>query len=468
VTRPAAPGKAAWRVLLIGLGTLIVPLDTAVNIAFPQITRAFDLSIPMIQWIILCYVLTYGSLMLAVGRIGDMFGHRAVFRFGLLWSAVAFLLCAQAPSYGWLLLCRVLQGVGAALVISCGPALVTSLYPEAMRGRVLGIYTLMFAMGSALGPSLGGILIEVWGWEAVFWFRAPIALAALLLLARGLPAPPRAAAREPYDAIGAALLTLAISTALLAVNQARHVAAGEHGALALAVLSIAGAAAFVRRTLRSPRPIIDLRLFRAIDFSLVNLANVLVNLAAFAVLLFVPYYLARISGLPASLAGLVLAAGPIGTMLASPLGGRALAWVPPQRLALFGTALVGGGLFLIGGWGHGTGASWMVLGLLVQGAGLGLFQVSYTDIVTGTMPRQDRGVAGSLAMMTRTLGVVTAASLLTVLFQRAEASALAAGVLPADGFLDAFGLTFRLAAAIPAAVLAIALLRAWRSRRPVS
>ncbi len=463
---PPATGAAgaAWRMLLIGLGTLSVPLDTAVNIAFPHITRHFGLPLPMIQWVIVCYVLTYGSLMLGIGRIGDILGHRAVFRLGLAWSVAAYLLCGLAPGYGWLLVFRVLQGIGAALVISCGAALVTGLYPEAMRSRVLGIYTLIFALGSALGPSLGGVLVQIWGWGAVFWFRAPVALLALLLL-RDLPAPPRPTVREPFDLPGAALLALTISSALLAVNQARHLGAGAYAVpLALAGISLAGLIGIVWWARRAPRPILDLRLFRSLDFSLINAANGLVNLACFAVLLFVPYYLARISGLPTGLAGLVLAAGPVGTILASPLGGWALARAAPERLALLGAALAGVGLFLVGGWGQGTGVAAMLLALLVQGAGLGLFQVSYTDIVTATMPRGDRGVAGSLAMVTRTLGVVTAASLLTVLFQDTEAASLARGALAEQGFLDAFRLVFRLAAAIPAAVVALALLRAWRRR----
>src|SRR5215510_15781960 len=112
------------RLVLVGLGTAVVPLDTAVNIAFPDITTSFGLPIEAIQWVVICYVLTYTSLMLAFGRVGDIFGHGRVFRAGLLWSAMALLLCAVAPAYGWLLFFRVLQGIGAGLVISVAPAFV--------------------------------------------------------------------------------------------------------------------------------------------------------------------------------------------------------------------------------------------------------------------------------------------------------------------------------------------------------
>ena len=179
---------------MVGLGTSVVPLDTAVNIAFPTITAGFALPIQMIQWVVICYVLTYSSLMLAFGRVGDIFSHGRVFRIGLLWSGAAFLLCAVAPSYNWLLFCRFLQGIGASLIVSCAPALVLELFPEERRSRAVGAFALIYAVGSAAGPLVGGALVAQWGWPAVFWFRAPIALTALLLL-EGLPpaSPPRSA-----------------------------------------------------------------------------------------------------------------------------------------------------------------------------------------------------------------------------------------------------------------------------------
>ena len=207
------------RLVLVGLGASVVPLDTAVNIGFPDITRSFGLPIQMIQWVVICYVLTYASLMLAFGRLGDIFGHTRVFRTGLAWSVVAFLLCAAAPAYGWLLFCRFLQGIGAGLVISVAPALVTGLFPESRRARAVAAFTMIFALASAAGPLIGGVLVNIWGWPAVFWFRAPIALVALLFV-RSLPHSAGSETREPLDLLGAVLLALTISSVLLFINQA--------------------------------------------------------------------------------------------------------------------------------------------------------------------------------------------------------------------------------------------------------
>src|SRR5258708_17032367 len=175
LTRARMTLTQMWRLLLIGLGSAIVPLDSAVNIAFPTITRAFGGPLQSIQWLVVAYVLTYASFILAVGRIGDLVGYGIVFRLGFAWTAVPRILCAVAPSYPLLLAARVAQGIGSAFVLACGPALVTSLYPESERVRALGLYAMMFGVGTALDPIVGGALIELWGWPAVFWFRAPIA-----------------------------------------------------------------------------------------------------------------------------------------------------------------------------------------------------------------------------------------------------------------------------------------------------
>lgn len=450
------------RLVLVGLGVSIVPLDTAVNIAFPEITHSFGLPIRMIQWVVICYVLTYASLMLAFGRVGDIFGHARVFRAGLVWSVAAFLLCAAAPAYGWLLFCRFLQGIGAGLVISVAPALVTGLFPEHRRGRAVAAFTMMFALGSAAGPLIGGALASSWGWPAVFWFRAPIALTALLLL-RGLPAP-SAGAREPLDLLGALLLALATSGLLLFINQLPQLDRHDWLAVPLLVVALAGLGAFVRREARAKAPIVNLEFFRRRSFAAINFASVLMYLTSFSVLLFVPYYLVRFTALSLPLAGAVLAASFAGTMAASPLAGRMIEGIPANLVALLGAVLGGAGLFVIGSWDPTTVRMPVILSALVlQGFGVGLFQVAYTDVVLGTIPAHQRGVAGSVAMLTRTLGIVGGATLLTLGFHAVETMALAQGQTVADSFLAAFRATFR-AAGIVSALTGIAALAA-RNRR---
>jgi MFS family permease len=424
---------------MIGLGTAVVPLDTAVNIAFPAITRAFDLQVVDIQWLVICYVLTYASLMLAFGRLGDMLGHALIFRAGLIWSTVALGLCALAPSYGWLLFFRVLQGIGASLVLSCGAALATSLYEEGRRSRVLGVYTMIWAVGGTVGPLIGGALVAAWDWPAIFWFRVPMAFAALALF-RDLTPAKEARTREAFDLAGAALLVLGLAALLLTINRIGELAAGAFG-----LLSIAAFCGFAWQESRCDKPIIDLKVFRLPGFALLNLAGMLTNLAGFAIWLLVPFYLSR-TGLSFAEGGAVLATASAGAIAASPAGGRLIGRVRAHSLVLAATLIVGTGLALVATWNGSTPVAWLIVALVVQGIGIGLFQTAYTDIVTETIPREDRGVAGSLAIVTRTVGTVTAAATVMVVFRQFE---------QAGDFLTAFRQTFALAAVVALAMTAV-------------
>ena len=447
--RPGMTARQGLRVALIGLGTSVVPLDSAVNIAFPDITGSFGLPIETIQWVVICYVLTHAALMLAFGRLGDVFGYDRVFRAGLLWNAVAFVCCAAAPSFGWLLFCRFLQGIGAALILSCAPALVTGLFPEDRRSRALAAFTMMYALGSAAGPLLGGGLVDLWGWPAVFWFRAPIAVVALIFL-EGLPAAPRRGPREPVDIVGAGVLALAISTLLLTLNQLQHPGRQLFALIAFSGVAAASLFGFVRWERRVAQPIVNLDFFRTGGFAAINGASVSVYLTSFAVMLLAPYYLVRFTDLPLPLAGAVLATSSIGSIAASPLAGRLIERIPAAPVAALGAVLSGAGLFLIGGRGIGTASASIVVPLALQGFGVGLFQVAYMDLVMGTLPPQHRGVAGSLAMLTRTLGIVIGATLLTLVFHSLQTSSLAYQGGAADGFLSAYRATFRLAGIVSA------------------
>ncbi len=378
----------------MGLGASVGPLDFAVNVAFPAISEAFQIQTQTIRWVALFYVLTYGSLVLWFGALGDRIGHLRVFRLGLVLGAVAFTLCAVSPFYSWLLAARVLQGISAALILSCGPALVTFLFADNERTRALSIYGSMAAIATVAAPLIGGFSIAWMGWTGVYWIRVPIVLVALACLAIHHPR----LQRVPNASQGGAKTGESRSTIRLLLD-----------------------------TLRQNS-----------NFGWVNASCVIVQLCSFSIPLILPYYLIRVLHWDSTSSGALLVSWAIGG-----LAGAALTPMFVRRFGLNQTGFIAAclcclGLVSICLWSASIAVIWMVISIAIQGAGLGLFQVIYSDWMMADLPPQSRGVAGSLAVLTRMLGIVTGAVCWLWLVDRGESSALSMGSTPEAAFFAGY------------------------------
>jgi MFS family permease len=446
--------RPALGLAIVGLGASLAPLDIAVNVALPAITAHFGLQLGDVQWIVVCYVLVYGSLMLVCGKLGDLFGHRQIFRIGLAVSAVGCAACAAAPDWPLLLWARAGQGIGTALALSCTPALAISVYPADRRLRALAGFAMAMSLASAIGPLVGGIVVELWGWPAVYWMRVPIALLTLVL--SGLLPSPRPEPR-PFDAPGAVLLAACMSSLLLALVLSQRPAVPGVLAAALFAAALALLYLYVTRTRTVAEPIIRPALFADPAFAVPNAMNALANLAGFAILLLTPYYLVNVLKLSALASGLVLALAFSGGLAGAPLAALLVPRIGRRTTAFAGVALVGLGLLPLGFTTETTAVPVVALLLIVEGLGQGLLTVAYTDLVTDTLAARDRGVAGSLALLTRTIGIVSGASVLTALHAHAAS----------DGFMAGYRFAFVAAGGGLLAVLALSCLwpRAWFDRR---
>jgi MFS family permease len=452
----------ALPLLVIGLGAALQPLDTSVNVAFPAITAAFGLKLQSIQWIAIAYVLTYAAIVLVCGRLGDLYGHRLIFRIGLAISAVALVLCALAETYPVLLGFRVLQGVGTALVMSCAPALTVALYPEAQRTHALSLYGMLYSAGIAFGPVIGGIAIEIAGWQGVYWFRVPIAL--LALAASGVLAPGNCAL-DRFDFSSALLLAFWMSAILLGLALLQAPRSPEILALILLLTGFAALVLFIRRERHSPNPTIRLALFANARFSAINVLNIAVFLVGFAAILLAPYYLTRVMALEVRAVGVVMTLWAAGSMLGAWVAGRLAAKIVSQHLLAFCFALfLSLGLALAAMCGLDTGLPLIGTALLLQGFALGGFQVSYTDLVVAALRPEERGVAGSLAMLTRTLGTVGGATVLAAAYAILEGGALAAGYAAQPAFIIAFVYVFA-GSAVALTVVLLATMAVFRMAR---
>jgi MFS family permease len=327
-------------------GALVVSLDSMMNIAFPAIAAAFSVSPERVRWVIICYVLTYAITSLAGGAAADRIGHVAVFRVGLAFSLISFVMGGAATSFGWLLVARVVQGLAGGLVYGTAPALAIAGASPAVRGGRLGFLSAAMGVG-LLGSLPGGALVESFGWRAVYHVRVPIALA-VLVWAAATRAEPVERDRKPFVL----------------------------GDVALGLVLRAGALSFVARG------------------------------AIFAIWLLVPFYLVDTRGLGAFAGGIFFMLTPLGTTVAAPLGGRLADRLGPAIPAVTGLALESAGLAVLGFVDATTSLTVIALALFVAGFGLGLFEVPNMATIMAAFPSGRQGAAGGLSFLARTLGVV--------------------------------------------------------------
>jgi EmrB/QacA subfamily drug resistance transporter len=455
-----APPDYRWRALtIVTLGTLVVALDTTVNVALPALTEALHAPLPALQWIIIAYVLTTASTLVGVGRLTDLIGRRAIWNWGLVALALALILDALAPSLPMLVVFRMLQAIGATMIYAAGPAIITEAFPRLQRGRALGIMTMGGQVGMAVGPLFGGWLVATFGWPAIFWARAPLALAIGLAsfgVIRDL-AVKRGGQR--FDVGGAATLGLAMVALLVGISQA-----GTAGWLAPLPLGLFGGAGllfagFVLIEGRLTSPMVDLALFRDRSFTAANAMNLLSNLTMFGVWLLVPYYLARGLGLAPVAAGLVLGCVPAATSLVAPLSG----WLSDRWgswwLSLGGLVLQVVALVLIARLDTASSLLQVVVALGLLGVALGAFVSPNLSFIMGAVPPDQLGVASGMVTTMRSLGVVTGVALLTTIYTARSATGPGGGPGDAGFAVEAFQDAFVFAAILCLLAVGLALIR---------
>jgi MFS family permease len=404
--------RARLGLAVVCLGALVAPFDTTVNTAFPVITRAFALPLRDIQWVVIAFVIAQSTLALVFGHLGDRYGHRRVFALGLAACVAGHAAVALAQDFPTLVAMRAVQGAAVGITVSCAPALATLLFAPADKARVLALYAAAVSGAMALGPWLGGVLLEAFGWPGVFWFRVPLAATALLLLPllpRGVA--PAAARRHGFDWAGALGLGAVLSCLVLALVELTRPGGLRPQALPLLAAGVAGAALFVRHESRIAHPVLRMTPFRSARFSGIQAASVAINFACFANLLLLPYVLMREAGASIASAGLLLSTYPGGSVLGSLIAARLAGRWPAARLMATGLAGAAAGLLLTSAILTASPTPLLLaLGMAASGVGHGLFQVGYMDATTSMLPIGERGVAGSLVSVTRLLGVVLGAT----------------------------------------------------------
>lgn len=419
----ARPPAVRWALAGLSLAMLLSSLGTSsANIALPALAQAFAASFQQVQWIVLAYLLVITTMIVSAGRLGDMIGRRRLLLSGIFLFTAASILCGVAPTLWLLIAARALQGLGAAVMMALTMAFVGETVAKEKTGSAMGLLGTMSAVGTALGPLLGGVVIATLGWRAIFLVNVPLGITAFALAYRSLPADrPRAATeRVGFDTPGPLLLALALAAYALAMTLGR----GNFGALNIALLAAAvvGAGLFVIVEAREGSPLIRLTMFRDLNLSAGFAISALVSTVMMATLVVGPFYLSQGLGLDAALAGLVLSVGPVVVALTGVPAGRMADRFGAQPMTVAGLIAMASGSLLLATLPPASGIPGYVAPIVVVTAGYALFQTANNTAVMSGVPADRRGVMSGLLNLSRNLGLITGASAMGAVFAVATAA----------------------------------------------
>jgi EmrB/QacA subfamily drug resistance transporter len=464
---PQRSTSVRWVLASLSLSMLLSSLGTSIaNVALPTLAQAFNASFQQVQWIVLAYLLAITTLIVGVGRLGDITGRRRLLLAGIFVFTTASALCGVAPTLWLLIAARAAQGLGAAIMMALSMAFIGETVPKEQTGSAMGLLGTMSAIGTALGPSLGGVLIAGLGWRTIFLVNVPLGILTLLLTYRSLPVDRQGlkAARAGFDTIGTLLLALTLAAYALAMTIGR----GNFGLLNMVLLlaAVFGIGLFVFVETRITSPLIQLTMFRDPVLSASLAMSMLVSTVMMATLVVGPFYLARALGLDAARVGLVLTVGPLAAALTGVPAGRIADRVGAQRLTIFGLIGIAVGSLMLSMMPATLGISGYVAAIVVITVGYALFQTANnTAVMTDVRPDQ-RGVISGMLNLSRNLGLITGASVMGAVFALASATTDIKTARPED-VASGMRITFAVATMLIVVALAIAFLSHALSRRVV-
>jgi EmrB/QacA subfamily drug resistance transporter len=434
------------------MSLLIVGLDnTIVNVALPSIGRELETPVSGLQWTVDAYTLVLASLLMLSGSMADRFGRRRVFQLGLALFTLGSLLCSAAPSEGWLVVFRMVQAVGGSMLNPVAMSIIRNVFTDAReRAQAIGMWGATVGISLALGPVVGGALVQSVGWRSIFWINIPVGLAALALTMRFVPES-RAPHPRRVDPVGQALVVALLGSLTYAIIEAPSAGWGSAQTLALFAFAAAVLIALVVYEPRREQPLLELRFFRSVPFASASVTAICAFAALGGFLFMNTLYLQEIRGYSALRAGLYTLPIAAMTLVFAPLSGRLVGSRGPRLSLLVGGVGIALGGALMTDLGAHTSAARLLAAYFVFGIGFGMVNPPITNTAVVGMPPEQAGVAAAVASTSRqvgqTLGVALAGAI-------AAAGAFAVG----PSFVAASHAAWWLIAGCGLAVLALGVL----------
>lgn len=402
-----------WYVMAsVSMSIFLATIDgSIVNVALPTLVRELQTTFPVVQWVVLAYLLTITTLILSMGRLADMKGKKPLYSTGFVVFTVGSLLCGLAPNIYWLIAFRVLQGLGAAMTMALGMAIITEAFPLTERGKAIGITGAIVSIGIIAGPTLGGILIDALSWRWIFFVNLPIGILGTMMSLRFVPAI-KPAGGQRFDYGGAATLFISLFSLLLALTLGQDLGFSDARILALFGGWAIFTALFIFIEWHADQPMIDLRLFQNRLFSINLITGIISFIVIAGTFILLPFYLENVLGYDVSHVGLLLAVVPIALGVTSPLAGSLSDRFGTRLIAVIGLILLVIGYAAMSTLDAQTTTLGYVLRLLPIGLGMGIFMSANNSAIMGAAPRGQLGIVSGLLSITRTLGQVIGIAIL--------------------------------------------------------
>ncbi|MCZ4282882.1 MFS transporter [Kiloniella laminariae] len=407
----------------LSLSMLLSSLGVSIaNVALPTLAQIFAASFQEVQWVIIAYLLAITITIVTAGRIADLFGHKRVFLTGIFLFAAASVLCGLAPELWILITARTVQGLGAAIMMALTMVFVRETVSKERMGSAMGLLGTMSAVGTALGPSLGGLILSGPGWQFLFLAMAPLGILSFVLTYFTLPRDRQAGGKEQqgFDSLGTAILGLTLAAYALAVTLGN----GQFGRLNLCLFlaAVSGTGFFVLVESKSKSPLIRLSLFRKTALSSSLGLNVIVSTVMMSTLVVGPFYLSRTLALDEALVGLVLSAGPVISAISGIPAGRLVDYYGAPFMIRAGLLTMMAGSLALSLLPSLFGMTGYIIAIAVLTPGYQLFQASNNTVVMGTVEPDQKGVISGMLNLSRNLGLITGASAMGAVFALASAS----------------------------------------------
>jgi EmrB/QacA subfamily drug resistance transporter len=410
-----------WLVLIsVGTGTFMTALDSSVvNAVLPLINQTFGGNISLIQWVVTIYLLTVSGLLLSFGRIGDIKGHRQIYLMGFVIFIVGSALCGVAPSIELLIASRAFQALGAAMLASNSPAILTKSFPANQRGQALGLQATMTYLGLTLAPSLGGWLAQSISWRTVFYINLPIGLLALGLSWRFVPSDQPIKRRERFDIFGALTFLLGLVALLLSLNQGHALGWTSSWIIGLFMIAILLLIFFVFIEQNHPQPMLDLALFKRTTFSTSVISAMMNYICIYSILFLLPFYLIQGREFNPAYAGMILTIQPIVMAIVAPISGILSDHIGVQYPGTLGLFTLGIGIYMLSRLGSNSSILDIAKALSIVGLGTGIFISPNNSALMGSAPHNRQGIAAGVMATARSVGMVMGVGIAGAIFSTA-------------------------------------------------